>query len=339
MGQKALITGGAGYIGSTIASRMLDEGMTPIILDNLSVGPRVFTEGRIFYEGDIADKALLERIFAEHPEISGCIHCAARIIVPESVEMPYEYYRENVAKSVELYHNLHELGCDRIIFSSSASLYDKADDFRVTEESPLAPESPYARTKFMMEMVLRDFCAAYNMRGIALRYFNPIGADPKMRSGLHARFPSLVIGKLVDTVNGKQEFFTLTGTDWPTRDGSGIRDYIYVWDLAGAHVLAMKNFDQVFERAGNPADNYLVINLGTGNGTTVKELVTAFEKVYGKKVPLKVGPPRPGDVAGAYTSSERASQLLGWEASTPLEQGIATALEWGSLRKERLGYE
>jgi len=209
----------------------------------------------------------------------------------------------------------------------------------VTEASPLNPSSPYARTKFMMEMVLRDFCAAYGMKGIALRYFNPIGADPKLRSGIHVERPSHVLGKLVDVALGNLPYFELTGVDWPTRDGSGIRDYIHVWDLAAAHLTAVTNFDAVFERAGNPRDNYLVINLGTGHGVTVREIVTAFENVFGKKVPLREMPPRPGDVAGAYANADTAGRLLGWEATSTIEQGIDSALKWGEVRKEILGYK
>jgi len=336
---KFLITGGAGYIGSTIASALLDAGHTPIILDSLITGQRAFTKDRIFYHGDIGDTALLERIFQEHPEIYATVHCAALIIVPESTAKPYEYYRENVGKSIELFHNLNRLGCKRVLFSSSASLYDTVPGFMVTENSPMRPDCPYARTKYMMEMVLRDFCKAYDMRGIALRYFNPIGADPQMRSGLHVKFPSLVVGKMVDTVVGKQPVFEITGTDWPTRDGSGIRDYLHVWDLAQAHVLGVTDFDQVFERAGNPADDYLAINLGTGRGVTVFELVAAFEKVYGKPLPKRLAPPRPGDVAGAFANADTARRLLGWEAKMSIEECISDALKWSARRKEMLGYD
>ncbi|MFA5835460.1 MAG: UDP-glucose 4-epimerase GalE [Bellilinea sp.] len=336
---KFLITGGAGYIGSTIASAMEDSGHTPVVLDNLSVGKREFTRGRSFYQADIADQVALETIFRDHPDISAVIHCAALAVVPESVEKPYQYYRENVAKSLELFRTLNQLGCKRVLFSSSASIYDIVPGFMVTENSPLNPSSPYARTKFMMEMVLRDFCAAYGMRGIALRYFNPIGADPKMRSGIHVERPSHVLGKLVDVALGNLPYFELTGVDWPTRDGSGIRDYIHVWDLAAAHLAAVTDFDAVFERAGDPSDNYLVINLGTGRGVTVREIVTAFENVFGKKVPLREMPPRPGDVAGAYANADTAGRLLGWEATSSIEQGIASALKWGEVRKSILGYQ
>ena len=335
---KFLITGGAGYIGSTIASALLDSGHTPVLLDNLSVGKREFTRGRIFYQADIADATALERIFSEHADIQATVHCAALAVVPDSVERPYEYYTENVTKSLQLFYTLNRLGCKKVLFSSSASIYDIVPGFMVTENAPLNPSSPYARTKYMMEMVLRDFCIAYGMQGISLRYFNPIGADPQMRSGIHVERPSHVLGKLVDVALGNLPYFELTGVNWPTRDGSGIRDYIHVWDLAEAHLKAVLDFEQVFERAGNPPERYLVINLGTGRGVTVRELVAAFENVFGKKVPLKEMPPRPGDVAGAYANADTAERLLGWKARLSIEQGIADALKWGQVRKEILGY-
>ena len=335
---KFLITGGAGYIGSTIGSALLDSGHTPLILDNLSVGKVEFTRGRIFYQADIADQAALETIFQEHPDIHAVIHCAALAVVPDSVARPYEYYSENVVKSLELFHTLNRLGCRRVVFSSSASIYDIVPDFMVTESSPLKPSSPYARTKYMMELVLRDLCSAYGMKGIALRYFNPIGADPHMRTGIHVERPSHVLGKLVDVALGSLPYFELTGVDWPTRDGSGLRDYIHVWDLAEAHLAAVLDFDGAFERAGQPADNYLIINLGTGRGVTVRELVAAFEQVFGRPVPLREMPPRPGDVAGAYANADTAERLLGWKAQRTIQQGIADALEWGRVRKNILGY-
>jgi len=333
---KVLITGGAGYIGSTIANALIDTGHVPVLLDSLVTGPRAFTEGKIFYQGDIADRALLERIFQEHPDIHSTIHCAALIVVPESVEQPYLYYRENVCKSLELFKNLEELGYPRVVFSSSASIYDAVPGFKVTEDSPLKPSSPYARTKYMMEMVLQDLSKATRLRGIALRYFNPIGADPKLRTGIHAREPSHVLGRMVDVALGKLPEFTITGVDWPTRDGSGIRDYIHVWDLAMAHVKAVEQFDTVMQKTGS---TYVVINLGTGHGVTVRELVAAFERVYGQPLPKREAPPRPGDVAGAYANAERALELLGWKAEHSIDEGIASALAWGKKRKEVLGYD
>ena len=336
---KFLITGGAGYIGSTIASALEDAGHTPIILDSLITGRQEFTHGRIFYPIDIADTKSVEKIFTDHADIQATVHCAALIIVPESTEKPYEYYRENVAKSIEFFHTLVRLGYPRVVFSSSASVYaTTGSEYMVTESAPLNPLSPYARTKYMMEMILKDFSYAYDMRGIALRYFNPIGADPKMRSGLHVEHPSLVLGKLVDVAAGDLPEFNLTGTTWPTRDGTGIRDYIHVWDLAQAHVKALTDFDAVFSRTGEPNLKYLVINLGTGRGVTVREIVTAFEKVLGREIPKRDMPPRPGDVAGAYANADTARRLLHWEAQLSIEQGISDALQWGEERKEILKY-
>lgn len=329
---KYLITGGAGYIGSTICSALEDSGHTPVILDSLVTGRVEFTRDRIFYRADIADTTVVEKIFKDHPDIQATIHCAALIIVPESVTKPVEYYRENVNKSLELFATLNRLGYKRIVFSSSAAIYDLVPGFIVNEESPLRPTNPYARTKTMMEWVLQDFCRAYDMRGIALRYFNPIGADPKMRSGIHVDQPSHVLGKLVEVAGGRLPYFEITGTEYPTRDGTGIRDYIHVWDLARAHVRAVENIDGVFKRAGNPAENYLVINLGSGNGVTVRELVTAFEKVIGREIPKKESPSRPGDVAGAYANADRAQNWLGWQTELSIEQGISDALKWGELR-------
>ena len=329
---KILVTGGAGYIGSTISSALEESGHTPIILDSLITGREEFTKGRTFYKGDIADSQLVQQVFKDHPDIFATIHCAALIVVPESTEKPYEYYRENVGKSLELFRTLKDHGARRLVFSSSASIYDVVPGFMVTESAPLKPSSPYARTKYMMEMILRDFCAAYDMHGIALRYFNPIGADPKMRSGLHGEKPTHVLGRLVDVQLGKLPKFTITGTDYTTRDGTGIRDYIHVWDLARAHVKAVEGFERAFKRAGNPEDNYLVINLGTGRGVTVRELVAAFEKVTGKPLNQADGPARPGDVAGSFCNADTAKKLLGWQAELSIEQGISDALKWGELR-------
>jgi UDP-glucose 4-epimerase len=334
---KFLITGGAGYIGSTIASALEEAGHTPVIVDSLINGRKEFTKGRIFYQADIADEAAITQVFTDHPDIQATVHCAALIVVPESVSQPYDYYLDNVAKSLELFRILNKLGHGKVVFSSSASLYDVVPGFMVTEEAPLNPSSPYARTKFMIEMILRDFCAAYNMKGIALRYFNPIGADPKMRSGLYVQNPTHVLGKLVDTAQGRLPEFKITGNQYTTRDGTGIRDYIHVWDLAQAHVKALANFDAVFERAGNPTGNYLVINLGTGKGVTVKELVTAFEKVYGQTIHKVETEPRPGDVAGSFCNADTAKRLLGWQAELSIEDGIRDALQWDEKRVKLLG--
>ena len=333
---KVLVTGGAGYIGSITAKALEEAGHTPVILDSLLTGPLAFVRDRIFYEGDIADRGLVSRIVTEHPDIEATIHMAARIIVPESVEKPYEYYRDNVAKSLELFDELNALGRNRVLFSSSASLYALKEDFEVTEADRLAPNSPYARTKRMMEEVLQDMSAASDLRAIILRYFNPIGSDPDLESGIYAKEPSHVLGQLVMAARGQKDAFTITGTDHPTRDGTGIRDYIHVWDLARAHVRAIERFDEVIETAGTPS---VVINVGTGSGVTVRELVTAFQNVFGREVPVKEAPPRPGDAVGAFANVDRSAELLDWRTELTLEDAISSALAWGEKRQEILGYE
>jgi UDP-glucose 4-epimerase len=333
---KVLVTGGAGYIGSTTAKALEEAGHTPVILDSLLTGPRVFVRDRIFYEGDIADRALLTRIVEDHPDIECTIHMAARIVVPESVSEPATYYRDNVAKSLELFDQLVKLGKPRVLFSSSASLYAMVEDFEVTEDSPLEPGSPYARTKRVMEMALTDIAAATDLRAIILRYFNPIGSDPDLESGIYVKEPTHVLGQLVMAAQRQKDAFTITGTDLPTRDGTGIRDYIHVWDLAQAHVVAVENFDKVLETVQAPST---IINVGTGSGVTVRELVASFERVFGKEVPLREAPPRPGDAVGAFANVDKARDVLGWTANLSIDDGIASALAWGRKRKEILGYD
>src|SRR4051812_13913495 len=333
---KILVTGGAGYIGSTTAKALEDAGHVPVILDSLLSGPLTFVRDRIFYEGDIADRELLRRVVEEHPDLDATIHMAARIVVPESVEKPYEYYRDNVAKSLELFDALVRLGKPRVLFSSSASIYAVKDDFEVTEDDPLEPTSPYARTKWMIEQVLRDMAVATELRAIILRYFNPVGSDPDLESGIYAKEPSHVLGQLVMAARGQKDAFTVTGTDLPTRDGTGIRDYIHVWDLARAHVRAIEVFDRVIEAVGEPS---VTLNVGRGDGVTVRELVAAFERVFGQEVPITEAPPRPGDAVGAYANVDRAARLLDWRTELSIEDAIASALAWGEKRHEVLGYE
>jgi UDP-glucose 4-epimerase len=223
-----------------------------------------------------------------------------------------------------------------VLFSSSASLYATKDDFEVTEEDALDPQSPYARTKRMMEQVLQDMAAATELRAIILRYFNPVGSDPDLESGIYAREPSHVIGQLVMAARGLKDAFTITGVEHPTRDGTGIRDYIHAWDLARAHVRAVERFDDVLAAVDAPST---VINIGTGEGVTVRELVASFERVFGEKVPLKEAPPRPGDAVGAFANVDKATRLLDWKTELTLDDAIASALAWGEHRREVLGYE
>jgi UDP-glucose 4-epimerase len=325
-----LITGGAGFIGSTIASAALDAGHRPIILDSLITGRAEFTKGRIFYEGDIADPVVVNRVFDDHPDIQAVIHCAALIVVPDSVARPIEYYRANVCATLDLVETLVARGCKRLIFSSSASIYEPNEDFSVDESSGIAPISPYARTKVVVEGMLEDISVATDLKVLSLRYFNPIGADAQMRTGLQVRSPSHALGKLIQTREAGEPF-QLTGEDFPTRDGSGIRDYVHVWDLVQAHLAALDRFDSVL---GD--ETYQVINLGTGTGTTVKELVAAFEEVVGQPVNVQRAPRRPGDAAGAFTRSDKAKAALDWTPQYTIQQGIADSLTWFSERPKVL---
>ena len=325
---KILITGGAGYIGSTIASACSDAGITPVILDSLVTGRREFAAGRAFYQGDIADGPLIDRIFAEHPGIGAVIHCAALVVVPDSVSDPIRYYRANVSGGLELAAHLLRNGCGRLIFSSSAAIYRTSADLSVDEDSPIDPQSPYARTKAVCEAMLADIAASRPLRVLSLRYFNPVGADPKMRTGLQARHPTHALGKLIQAYEQGVPF-QITGTHWPTRDGSGLRDYIHVWDLAAAHVAALTRFDTL-------PGPVTVINLGTGTGTTVRELVAAFNRVADHPVEAREAGPRPGDVAGAYTRVARAGSLLGWHARYDVTEGIRHSLQWATIRDQIL---
>lgn len=328
---KVLIAGGAGYIGSTVASACLDAGITPVILDSLVTGRREFTEGREFFEGDIADGAAVDRVFAAHPDIEAVVHCAALIVVPDSVADPMGYYRANVTKSLDFFGHLLRNGCERLLFSSSASIYGTEADLTVDEDSALDPQSPYARTKAVCEGMFADIAAAHPLRVLSLRYFNPIGADPQLRTGLQLPRPTHALGQMISAWEEDRPF-QVTGTDYPTRDGSGIRDYIHVWDLAAAHVAALRAFDTVLT---GPVRS-TAINLGTGTGTTVRELLAAFNSVVDRPLESVDAPRRAGDVAGAHTRSDRALRLLGWEARHSIAEGISDSLAWSAVREERL---
>jgi UDP-glucose 4-epimerase len=320
---KALITGGAGYIGSTVATACLEAGIATVILDDLSTGREDYGEDRNLYVGDIADRELLERIAAEHPDIDVVVHCAARIVVPESVADPLGYYDTNVGKTVVLLRHLRDLGLTRIVFSSSAAVYFGDGGEGVDESAALAPSSPYATSKAMVETILADSAMAGDIRAIVLRYFNPIGADPRLRTGLQNPTPSHALGKIMQA-RAAGEPFTITGTDWGTRDGSGLRDYIHVWDLALAHVAAVQRFNEV----ATTSDPFQLINIGTGDGVTVRELVAAFERVTKMPMPVVEVERRPGDQAGAYAIVGRAASVLGWKAERSVDDGVRDALAW-----------
>jgi UDP-glucose 4-epimerase len=325
---KVLIAGGAGYVGSTIASACLDAGIEAVIVDSLVTGRREFVAGREFHEGDIADGPLVDRIFTDHPDIYAVIHCAALIVVPDSVADPVRYYRANVVKSLDFATHLLRNGCRRLILSSSAAIYRAAEDLTVDEGSPIEPQSPYGRTKAMCEAIFADIASAQPIHVLSLRYFNLIGADPEMRTGLQLRRPTHVLGTMI-RARDEGVPFLITGTDYPTRDGSGIRDYIHVWDLAAAHLAALGGFDAL----PGPA---LAINLGTGRGTTVRELLAAFNNAVERPIEARAAARRPGDVAGAYTRIDRARRLLDWTPRYDIHDGIRHSLQWAAIRDEVL---
>jgi UDP-glucose 4-epimerase len=323
---KVLITGGAGYIGSTVASACIDAGITPVIVDSLVTGRREFATDRHFYCGDIADGALLDQIFAEHPDLEVVVHCAALIVVPESVTDPVGYYEANVTKSLQLARHLIRNDRSRLVFSSTGCFYQPGPDGAVDEDSPIVPGSPYARTKAVCEGMFADIAAGTPLRIMSLRYFNPIGADPKLRTGLQAPYPTHALGKLIQAHESGRPF-EITGTDYPTRDGSGIRDYVHVWDLAAAHIAALTAFDDVLG-----GEEYLPVNVGSGAGTTVRELIAAFDSVVEQPVQTIEAPPRPGDVSGCFNRSDRAKRLLNWEPQYTIAEGIADSLRWAAAR-------
>lgn len=326
---KILITGGAGYIGATIASACLDAGHVPVLLDDLSTGRRTHIDGRIFYRGTIADDEIVGRILAEHPDVSTVIHCAARIVVSESTTDPLGYYDANVGDSIRLFRSLSGRGVERIVFSSTAALYAADEGAGVSETAALRPLSPYARSKLMIEQILRDAADAGAVRALSLRYFNPIGVDPQMRTGPTSDRPTHVLGMLQQAA-ARGMPFTVTGADWPTRDGSGLRDFIHVWDLACAHVRAVERFDAVIT-AAHP---FRALNLGTGAGTTVRELVEMFVETSGETLEVLVGPRRPGDNAGAFAAVDEAERLLDWRAEHSVQDGIRSALDWNDYNAD-----
>ena len=316
---KVLITGGAGYIGSTVASAFLDAGDEVVVLDDLSRGAADFLRDRPAYLGDIADAALLERIFAEHGDIALTVHCAARTVVPESITDPLGYYEANVAKTIALLANLRRLGCSRLINSSSAAVYGRTDEWVVTEASPVRPDSPYGRSKLMVEQVLADACATGALDALSLRYFNPIGADPGYRTGPLRHTDEPVLSTLLEAWQHDRTF-RIHGRDWDTADGTPVRDFVHVWDVALAHVAAAHHWPRV--------PGHHVINVGTGRGTTVAQLAAMAAAELPR--PLRVGydARRIGDVRGSCASVDKAAALLGWRAVLGVGDAVHSAVEW-----------
>jgi UDP-glucose 4-epimerase len=324
---KVLVAGGAGFIGSTIASACIDAGITPVVVDNLSTGRSEFVAGREFFEGDIADHKVIERVFDDHPDIHAAILCAAHIEVLASSQIPIDYYRNNVSKSLRFVDLLLRYGCNRLIFSSSASLYKSNATKPVDESSPIEPLSPYARTKAVSEWMFEDISNSGPLRVVSFRYFNPIGADPQFRTGLQLSHPTHALGKMIEATHTGARF-EIYGSDYPTRDGTGIRDYVHVWDVAQAHVLALTAFDDLI----NSDAPYEIINLGTGTGTTVRELLQEFNRASPVKISAIDMPRRDGDIAGGFADFRKAQHVLGWIPRSSLSDGIRDSLKWMNVK-------
>jgi len=321
---KILITGGAGYIGSMVCHSLADHGHEPIIIDSMITGSCQQVDQFPTFNGDIANDDLIKTITKEHPDIESVVHCAGKTLVPESALHPDQYYYENVSKSLQLFTTLKTIGIKKILFSSSASIYEAKNGEGVDEDSILSPLSPYAKTKFMTEMILEDFCNTFGIEGIALRYFNPIGADPKMRCGPRLDNTSHLLGNLVRAAEGFTTNIKITGSNWPTKDGTGVRDYIHVWDLAEAHVAALESFHSILVSQSK----FEKINIGGGSPTTVKEFIEIFEQVYGCEIATVTAPPRDGDTAGAFANIGKAEKLMNWRPRMSVEQGIADTIKW-----------
>lgn len=316
-----LVTGGAGYIGSHMVWALLDAGEDVVVLDRLSTGFAwaVSPDARLV-AGDIADTELVRSLIDKH-EIDAVIHFAGSIIVPESVSDPLGYYENNTSKTRTLLQTAVEGGVKHFIFSSTAAVYGAAGLEPVTEDTPLLPESPYGRSKLMSEWMLRDAAAAHDITYTALRYFNVAGADPKGRTGQSTPGATHLIKVASEAVLGKRDHLKVFGTDYPTPDGTCVRDYIHVSDLADAHLLALR-------RLRNGGGN-MIANCGYNHGYSVLEVVDAVKRVSGVDFPVEFVERRPGDPAAIVANADRARAELGWTPQLDnLEEIVTHALAW-----------
>ena len=333
MGKSVLVTGGAGYIGSHTAVELINSGYEVIIVDNLSNSDRGSIEGisKItgvepkFIEADCCDKEAMRRVFEEN-EFDSVIHFAAYKAVGESVVEPAKYYRNNLLSFITILELMVEYGRRNVLFSSSATVYGDAEQLPVTELTPRKPAtSPYGNTKQMAEDILRDMVAANdNIAGIALRYFNPIGAHPSALIGeLPRGVPNNLVPYITQTAAGIRECLSIFGDDYDTPDGSCLRDYIDVVDLARAHVVAVDRLSN-----GRNKDRYEVFNVGTGRPVSVFELVRGFEEANSLKLNYRVAPRRAGDVKAVWADTTLANEELGWRAERDLSDTLRAAWEW-----------
>lgn len=328
---KLLVTGGAGYIGSHSIVEFVNAGHDVVCLDNYanssSEALRRVTEitGRAFtvIEGDMRDAALLDRLFAEQA-FDGVVHFAALKAVGESVAKPLAYYENNVGGTLVLLRAMEHAGVRRLVFSSSATVYGVPERLPLDEQAPLSATNPYGQTKLMVELALRDLARADRQWAIVnLRYFNPIGAHESGRIGEDPHdIPNNLFPFITQVAAGRREKLSVFGDDWPTADGTGVRDYLHVVDLARGHLRA-------FEFASTETGCH-AINLGTGRGTSVLELVRAFEKATGRRVPYAIAPRRDGDVAECWADPSLAARQLNWRTELTVEQACADGWRWQS---------
>lgn len=330
---KILVTGGLGFIGSHTAVELQNEGFDVVIIDNLSNSTEAVLDGitaitgkkPVFEKMDLRDKAAVRDFFNRHPDIDGVIHFAASKAVGESVENPLLYYENNINTLVYLLQELQQKDKAHFIFSSSCTVYGQAEKMPITEDASVQPAmSPYGNTKQIGEEIIHDTCKVTNINAILLRYFNPIGAHPSAAIGeLPIGVPQNLIPFITQTGIGLRQELSVFGDDYPTPDGTCIRDYIHVVDLAKAHVVALQRL-----LAGKNAEKVEVFNVGTGTGSSVLEVIHAFEKVSGRKLPYKIVGRREGDITTAYANTDKANNVLGWKAKSTLEDGLASAWKW-----------
>lgn len=329
---RVLVTGGMGYIGSHTCVQMINAGIEPIIIDNLCNAKQEVL-GRIealtgkqptFYQGDVRDEAFLDSVFAKH-QIQAVIHFAGLKAVGESVVKPLEYYDNNVNGSLVLARCMRRANVKSIVFSSSATVYGDPQTVPITEESPTgATTNPYGRSKYMVEQCLSDLFNAENDWSITLlRYFNPVGAHPSGTMGEDPQgIPNNLMPFIAQVAVGRREKLSVFGNDYSTPDGTGIRDYVHVMDLADGHIAALK---AVGEQSG-----LHIFNLGTGKGSSVLDMVQAFATACGKPIPYQICPRRSGDIAECWASTEKAQRVLNWKASRTISDMTADTWNWQS---------
>jgi len=318
--KSILVTGGAGYIGSHVVRQLGESGENVVVLDNLSTGFKSAVLHGELIIGDTGDKELVERILAQH-NIDTIMHFAAHIKVAESVENPLKYFANNTCSSRNLLECAARAGIRHFVFSSTAAVYGIPENGTASEASPTAPINPYGNSKLMTEWMLGDLGNASDMRHVALRYFNVAGCDPEGRIGLSDVTSTLLTKVACEAAVGKREKLYIFGTDYPTPDGTALRDYIHIEDLARAHLDAL-----AYLRAGNPS---VTLNCGYGHGYSVKEVVSAVEKAHGSPLPIEEGPRRAGDPPVLIAAADKIRGLLGWTPKfDDLDQIVSTQLAW-----------